>query len=269
MDVAIPADLRDLKQHSNAVGLDYLDLIINATLLDYPLLQRLAELDPPPLQALLLEGTPEHALAAQGPIVLRVFWAQSAQVNWLGEFARAFSSPSRILYLLSRWPFDALAEHLRYCTQAQWSNGAKRGILRFYDTRLFKHISGLFMGDAARDFHAPVISWHWMDRDHRSQVIGGHPIKLNEFVRPRSPLMLNAFQVEAIHGWTAAEQWEETYGLHNRNYRVGKEQLITQLYLGQLAADEKQLKGQARQAFVEEWLAQLQPENLPKTGGLA
>jgi hypothetical protein len=197
-----------------------------------------------------------------------VSWAHAAQVNWLGEFARAFDSQSRILYLLSRWPFDALSEHLRYCTQAHWCNGAKSGILRYYDTRLFKHISGLFMGDAARDFHAPVISWHWMDRDRRPQVIGGHPIKLNEFVRPRSPLMLNAFQVEAIRGWTVAEQWEKTHGLQKRNYRVGKEQLITQLYLGQMAADEKQLKGPTRTAFLEEWLAQHLPENLPQTEGL-
>jgi hypothetical protein len=76
MKLAIRNWLDTLKQQAEAHGLEHLDVVINATLLDYPLLQRLAELDPPPLQALLLEGTPEHALAPQGPILVRIKWAQ-------------------------------------------------------------------------------------------------------------------------------------------------------------------------------------------------
>jgi len=269
MGFEIPACLRDLKQHADAASLDHLDMIINATLLDYPLLQRLAELDPPPLHTPLLEGTPEHALAAQGPVHVRVFWAHTAQVNWLGAFVRAFERQSRVLSLLSPWPFDALSEHLRYYTQAHWDKGAKSGILRYYDNRLFKHISGVFIEDAARDFHAPVISWHWTDRDHKAQIIGGDYLPFHEFTRPRTPLMMDAFQVESVCTWSEAEQWEKTHGLSKRNYRVGKEQLVSLLYLGHLAASDLHLEGEEHRAFMIEWLARHLPEDLPQNGGWA
>jgi hypothetical protein len=94
-------------------------------------------------------------------------------VEWLGGFQTAFCDDSRVLALLSHWPIDALSEHLRYCTQAQWDNGARSGILRYYDIRLFKHISSLFWGEDNWNFHAPVISWHWIDRDQNEQALGG------------------------------------------------------------------------------------------------
>jgi hypothetical protein len=258
-----PQWLNSLKTHSEAANVEHLDLVINATLLDYPLLQRLAELDPPPPQALLLEGTPEYALASQGPVLIRVFWEHANQIAWLGEFLAQFHGKSRALALLSRWPFDALTEHLRYCTQAEWDNGASSGILRYYDTRLFKHISGLFMADAARDFHAPAISWHWIDRDRKAQAIGGDQRKLYEFVRPQTPLMLDQRQMESIRARTKAEQWEDTHGLTSRNYSVSKEQRVAQIHLGLIVADNKHLKGNEHTAFMVEWLAQNLPEKLP------
>lgn len=255
--------LRGLEQHAEANSLEHLDIVIDATGLDYPLLPQLAELEPRPQQALLFDGTPEQAQAAEGPVLVRLLWAQPQQVAWLGDFLAQFGRDSRLLALLSHWPFEPLTDHLRYCTQAQWDNGAHHGILRYYDTRLFKLVCDLFMGDDSRNFHAPIISWHWIDRDQRSQVVGGDQRKLHDYKRPQAPLMLDKRQMESISAWSEAEQWEDTHGAIKRNYSIGKEQRLVQIYLGQLAADEKQLKGAERNAFMVEWLAQHLPETLP------
>jgi len=268
MNASIRDWLGNLKQQAEAKNLEHLDLLINATLLHYPVLQRLAELDPPPLHSLLFENTPEHALASEGPILVRVFWEQPAQMAWLGEFLTQFYWESRALLMMSYWPFEALTTHLRYCTQAHWDKGANSGILRYYDTRLFKHIASLFVGDAYHNFHAAVISWHWIDRDHNAQAIGGTYCKPNEFIAPQGPLMLDERQVRSANAWSKAEQWEQTHGLSKRNYTVGKEQLIAQIFLAQLAASDKHLKGQAHTDFIVEWLAQYLPENLPQTDSL-
>lgn len=81
--------LGGLKKYAKGQNIEHLDVVINATLLDDPLLQRLAGLDPPPPQALRLEGTPEYALAVQGSVLIRVLWEHASQVAWLGEFHTA------------------------------------------------------------------------------------------------------------------------------------------------------------------------------------
>jgi hypothetical protein len=263
MKLAIRNWLDTLKQQAEAHGLEHLDIVIDATNLDYPLLQRVGELDPAPQTVLLLEGTPEHALASIGPILIRVSCVQPLQMEWLGACLTEISGDSRGLVLLSHWPIEALAEHLRYCTQAQFNNGANSGILRFYDIRLFKHISNLFWGEDSWNFHAPVISWHWIDRDQKEQALGGSQYKLNEFTRPETPLMLNEGQVEAIHLWTKAERWEDDHGLPNRNYWIPKEQRVANIYLGLIEASNQHLKGEESKAFMIKWLAERMPESPP------
>ena len=75
MDFSIPTALRDLKARADAATIEHLDLIVDNTAFDYPLLQRLAELTPAPLHTLLLEGTLENELASEGPVLIRVVWA--------------------------------------------------------------------------------------------------------------------------------------------------------------------------------------------------
>jgi hypothetical protein len=261
--------LKCLLQDAETSDLEHLDLLVDATGLDYPLLQRLTELEPQPLHAMLLEGTPEHELAEQGPVLIRVLPVQPEQVGWLSELLTQLRGQSRVLALLSHWPFEPLTEHLRYCTQAQWDSGATSGILRYYDTRLLKHISGLFVGHDNRDFHAPVISWHWIDRDQRAQIIGGGQRKFPEYIKPSSPLMLDARQIESITARAEAEQWEAIHGPIKRSYRIGKEQRVNQIYLGQLAANSKCLEGDARNTFITEWLIENLPETVPPTSGMA
>ncbi|MEB0094440.1 DUF4123 domain-containing protein [Pseudomonas sp. CCI1.2] len=261
--------LNSLQEQAKASDLEHLDILIDATGLDYPLLKQLAELEPRPLQALLFDGTPEHDLAEQGPVLIRLLWAQPEQVNWLGGLLKQLHGQSRVLALLSRWPFEPLTEHLRYCTQAQWNNGAISGVLRYYDTRLFKHISGLFVGDDNRDLHAPVITWHWIDRDQRAQIIGGAQLKLYEYTKPTSPLMLDDRQMQSIYARGQAEQWEANHGPIQQSYPMGKEQLIAQVHIGQLAANSQRLEGEERRAFMVEWLAEHLPATVSSTSGLA
>lgn len=260
----LPFSLEHLKKLADVNQLDHLDVIIDATAFDYPLQQRLAELAPPPQQVLLLEGTPEHALASEGPVLVRVFWEHTRQIEWLGEFLRVPQTYSRALVTLSHWPFEALAEHLRHYTQAHWKNGASSGILRYYDTRMFKHITELIPVDLRNDFHAATISWHWTDRDNKKQEAHGRSRPFDKFTPVRTPLMLEDLQVELIQQRSAAEQWEALHGLSKRNYWVCKEQVINQIHIGLYDAKSKHLKGEAHTAYMFEWLAQYMPETLPE-----
>lgn len=267
MDYSIPPRLRDVKQQADKASLDHLDVIIDGTAFDYPLLRRLAELEPPPLHALILEGTPEHDLAAEGPVLVRVHWQHTSQIDWLGEFVRETDTQSRALVLLSSWPFDALAKQLRYFTQAHWKKGANSGILRFYDARLFKHMVEVLNSEQRDAFYAPALSWHWMDRDHREQQMDSRHRPFCDFTPPSAPLMLDDHQVESIQMRTAAEQWAALHGLSKRTYWVGKEQEVNQIHLGLYDAKSKHLKGEEHTASMIQWLAQYMPETLPKKEG--
>jgi hypothetical protein len=258
----LPLSLTHLKTLADESQLDHLDVIIDATAFDYPLQQRLAELQPQLQHVLLLAGTPENALAVDGPVLIRVFWEHTQQIKWLGEFLRFPETYSRALVTLSHWPFEALTEHLRHYTQAHW--GKCSGILRYYDTRMFKHISGLFRDNVEDDFRAAAISWHWTDRDGKQQSTHGRNRTFGTFTPLRMPLMLDEGQVSSIQRRTAAEQWETLHGLSKRNYQVCKEQVINQIYNGFNFAALKHLKGEALTAYIFEWLAESMPETLPE-----
>jgi hypothetical protein len=75
--------------------------------------------------------------------------------------------------------------------------------------------------------------------------------------------MLNGGQVEAIRLWSKAEQWEDDHGFENRNYWIPKEQWVSHIFLGLMAASDKCLKGEECKAFVVEWLAERLPESPP------
>jgi hypothetical protein len=65
------------------------------------------------------------------------------------------------------------------------------------------------------------------------------------------------------------EQREATHGPIKRSYRIGKEQRVNQIYLGQLAANSKCLEGDARSTFITEWLGETLPETVLPTSGMA
>ncbi len=245
-----------LQEQAQAVKLPHLDLLINATQLDYPLLRRLAALSVPPLQAQLFAGTAEHALAAQGPILLRLHWQQLEQQAWLSEFVRRYHRDHRVLALLSAWPFDELAQHLRHCTQAQWNQGADSGLLRFYEPRLLRAVCEMLDPVQSAWFHAPIVTWHWLDRDGKAAVLPGNPVRASELARPLPALRLSHPQVAYLLAWSAAEALRREHALVPQDYALAQQEtLMRHLVHGQLAADREGLNGQEREPFIFDWLA--------------
>ncbi|MBP5117361.1 DUF4123 domain-containing protein [Pseudomonas protegens] len=105
---------------------DHLDLLIDATRLDYPLVEELASLADGPQLAKLFDNTPEAAIADSGPL-LRL---TAQQQPWLKSFISTVRCNQYVLALLSPWRFNALAAHLSHYTQAHWSRGHEQGVRR-------------------------------------------------------------------------------------------------------------------------------------------
>ncbi|MVW73969.1 DUF4123 domain-containing protein [Pseudomonas xionganensis] len=257
MNTSTHAWLESLKERAQANRLEHLDLLIDATALQYPLLNNLQALNQPPAQALLLEGLPEAALAEQGPILLRISLATTAQWQWLSEVDETLLSQQRLLALLSAWPFADLAQHLSQHLQAEWNQGRSSGLLRYYDPRLFLAICDMLDPQQSAQFHAPVITWHWLDRDGAPALLPGMPRSPSTLQQPLPPLQLSNPQVASLVAWTGAELLCRDYALQPQDYGLAKqESLIRHLVHGQLAADRAGCFDATRDNFVLDWLAQ-------------
>lgn len=244
-----------LRKQAEAKQLNHLDVLIDATLLDYPLLASLAEIDPPPQYSLLFDGTPEHSLAEQGPVLVRATWSQPAHQQWLTEFFRLFHYHHRMLAAFSDWPFEALTKHLRWCTQIQLEQGATSGILRFYDPRLFSNICEAMARPDTDYFHASVSAWHWIDLDGGACQRACRVRKPEEMPEPLAPLLLDALQAEQIRVWTEAQMHCEALRLGTLQLPFDKEKIMFYVHQALLEAGRKRLKDEARTVFLLDWLA--------------
>lgn len=131
--------LHRLMKEARSAQLDHLDVLIDCAALPIPLLPTLLELTPASSCAWLFEQTPEQELTHQGPVLLRIVLASQEQCAGIAKLLNAVHHNFCALILISRWPFAELAAHLRGATQATWSNGDCCGVLRYYDTRLFRY----------------------------------------------------------------------------------------------------------------------------------
>ena len=73
--------LGELQRSVAQARLPYLDLLVDATNLDFPLTERLAGLEQPILQSAILQHTPEHQIAQSGPWLLRLDHANVQQLQ--------------------------------------------------------------------------------------------------------------------------------------------------------------------------------------------
>ena len=249
----------------HAKGLLHLDVLIDGTLFSGSQRESLAALEPPPLQALLFEHTPEHASKALGPLLVRLQLDTEAHTQWLKVFTQQSYKKAGPLNLLSRWTFPELAAHLRDCTQAQWSKGASTGILRYYDSRLFAIVCFMLDPPQRPYFHAPVIEWLWLSRDGRVRTVVGNPSAPG--VVPTSVLSLSDEQMGYMQAWALAEQWHIKHRASDRHGFTAFEDWLNVLFEGHLAVRREGVQDADREAFVKQWLATNTPRNMLNDGG--
>ncbi|UUY09489.1 DUF4123 domain-containing protein [Pseudomonas sp. J452] len=248
--------LATLQEQALSHRLAHIDLLIDTTGLNYPLWQSLAELKAEPAIALLLDNTPEQAIAKQGPVLLRLQRQDQEHLLWLQQLLDSLHREPRLLALLSSWSFVELTEHLRHCTQAEWNQGRSGGLLRYWDPRLFLAVSETLMPQQGRWFHAPAIAWHWLDRDDQPRQLTGQPVRPSERPQPLPPLALSNEQVAELVAWMDAEEYRaftcaqhQEYGLPNR------ETLQQHLVRAHLDANKQAVVDiEQRRTHVREWL---------------
>ncbi|HBO3044041.1 DUF4123 domain-containing protein [Pseudomonas aeruginosa] len=250
---------RELWLRSRDRGLQtHIDVLVDATGLDdYPLLAEHARQSDPPALFKLLEQTPEAALADEGPLLLRL---EDGHAAWLDELLERIDCRHHLMLLFSPWSLPRLGEHLRSCTQAEWNQGRSSGVLRFYEPGLFMAVSDMLAPRQSRYLHAPVSSWHWLDRDGRPRELAGH-YQAHEAPPLQAVLRLEAHQVAALRAWSEAEAYRREYFVLPRDHGLGsQESLLQHLVQAHLAADRQGVQDfDQRDAFVAQWLREQTP----------
>lgn len=265
MNPSTHAWLTHLGEQAEHARLPHLDLLVDASNLEYPLLSRLAEAETAPEVARLLDGTPEEAIAAKGPLLLRLRVDQLGRQPWLDELLASRNAHQHLLVLLSPWPFTQLASHLRHCTQAEWNDGRGSGLLRFYDPRMLVPTSEA-LDPQQLWFHAPVIAWHWLDRDRQPRSLPGNLRLPTELPSPLPILRLTRTQMASLLAWSAAEDYRRSWGVQPQDYGLAQQEpLLRHLMHGQLAANREGLRDlDQRDAFIRAWLARNSPVAPPE-----
>ncbi|MDR0277398.1 MAG: DUF4123 domain-containing protein [Paucimonas sp.] len=153
-----------LQETCTRLGSPHLDLLIDQTGCQEDLPTGIGQLEPPMPFRLLFEGMPEEGISHLGPLLIRIEMAQSLHRFWLEELIEAFVGDSRLLALVSPWPFERLAGYLQQCLEA--ANGGVVGVLRFYDPRLFPLLlSHVLDPQQQSQLLRPALCWSWLDRN--------------------------------------------------------------------------------------------------------
>ena len=261
--------LHHLMGEARSAGIDHLDLLLNGAVLPEALLPPLLALSPAPECQWLLEHTPEQALAHQGPVLLRIALGDQAHIAATAHLFTAVHAQFCVLALISRWPFDKLAVQLRGTTQATWNKGASSGVLRYYDTRLFRHFCEQLDPEQLAPFHGPVCRWHWIDHDGKKASLCGLDINPQDH-SALTGLTLSAAQVQPLHALSAALQWlKKNVCTPAQHGFTSHEALIRCLTGIHLNLSRQQLEKPQHEAFIASALSEFPPLSLtPKKAAL-
>ena len=259
--------LNRLAAESRSAQLDHLDVLFDCATLPASLLASLLELTPAPACAWLFEQTPEHELAHQGPVLLRIALASEEQRAGLLQLLGAVHDKFCVLAIISRWPFADLAAHLRAATQATWSKGACCGVLRYYDTRLFRHLCDQLDPHQRRLFHAPVIQWNWIDHDGKAATYSGFDFRQDP-QNVLSGMSVTDEQVLHMQSVSAALQWFKDYGKRPGEHGfTSREAMVFWLITVHLDINRKKLETWRHQDFIASALSELRSLTLTGNGG--
>lgn len=242
--------LEGLARQAAANRLAHFDLLLDATGLPTPLPPAPAEQP----SARLFDGTPEQTLAEQGPHLRRFRLDDPRQLDAARNLAASLDC-ARLLALLSPWRFDALAAHLRHCSQAHWGRAGHGGLLRYYDPRLFQLCSDMLLPAQAEWFHAPAIAWHWRDGAGQPHELAGRPCRQEELAAPLPALQLNDGQLFELLAWSEAVWFCERQALASASLGFASETALHRHIVHGLAAARRERIDEAgREDFLLGWL---------------
>ncbi|MCU1718987.1 DUF4123 domain-containing protein [Pseudomonas sp. 5P_3.1_Bac2] len=259
-----PAWFNQTLSAAEEARLHHIDLLIDSSNLQYPLQTELTQEHGALEIALLLQDTPEEAIASIGPWLVRLPLKTLEQQPWLKPLLSSPNANHHLLALLSPWRFADLTHHLRHCTQVQWNNGKSTGLLRFYDPRLITAVTEA-LDPNQRWFHAPIISWHWCDRDQQPRSLPGY-LSRQGLPSPLPTLVLKNLQIAGLIAWAEAEDYRRSWDVQPQHYGLSQQEaLMRHLMHAQLDANRADLHDpDQRDAFVRNWLAEHSPISPPE-----
>ncbi|SEK44531.1 protein of unknown function [Pseudomonas agarici] len=121
----------------------------------------------------LFSGTPEENLLGQAPLLMRLNLTHWQHKAWLEELLTQCATEARLLVVISPLPFDTLSQALQALSQVKW--GARTGLLRYYDPRIFPLLTSAILTDNQRTEYLQAVNyWGWLDRDDQPQWLQGN-----------------------------------------------------------------------------------------------
>ncbi|WP_110973017.1 DUF4123 domain-containing protein [Pseudomonas huaxiensis] len=249
MNIANPEQWLDLLEAGCAqVASTHLDLLIDQANCQAPLLAGIQQFEPAMPWRMLFDALPESGAAHLGPLLVRIDLHQPLQRLWLEELIHELGDQSRLLALVSRWPFERLGTYLSQCLEVL--NGGRGGVLRYYDPRLFPLLfSHVLDPDQQRQLLCPAVFWSWLDLDGQPRHQTGTAAPAEGFYHFQT-IELSDRQLDRL--CCASDTWvalsELAAGLPTQ---WGAEQRFQACYAAMLEADEAGLMVDTqRQAFV-------------------
>ncbi|WP_371230637.1 DUF4123 domain-containing protein [Pseudomonas sp. QE6] len=247
-----------LIEEAQANRLGHIDLLLDATGLAAPL----PAASTPQLNARLFDNTPEQALAEQGAHLRRISLDDPAQLAAAHSLIDMLGA-GRVLALLSKWPFEPLATHLRHCTQAHWGKERHNGLLRFYDPRLLRTCCETLLPNQSAWFHAPAIAWYWRDSTGQPQQWAGQPQPPEDTPSPLPALHLSDSQLFELVAWSEAVRFCDSQALTHRDVGLpSQDALHRHVSSGIWAAQREQIMDSDRDEFLLDWIGQQHQRDL-------
>jgi len=205
-------------------GLSHLDVVVDQASTGPGWQRGLRPLYPP--QA-LLQGTQHEDAADEGPILLRLELTTDTQRKSLLRLVRFFTGQHKLLALLSPWSYPQLVQHLRHYLLAQWDDGMKKGVLRFYDPRVFRPVVCQLDTPDQQHLLCGACEWHWIDRDGQAAMLTSTQPLSEEWVPPPSDaLNLRQHDLDVLSSWHQAELYRSENMLTPKQCGLNSEEAL-------------------------------------------